>query len=48
MKETVVAQIFDAIESYSSQEFGEWILQWPGQFVCASEDTFFFQFEFEF
>ncbi|XP_031619236.1 LOW QUALITY PROTEIN: dynein heavy chain 7, axonemal [Contarinia nasturtii] len=36
MKETVFAQIFDAIESYSVQEFGEWISQWPGQFVHAT------------
>lgn len=40
MKETVGAQIFDAIESYSSQEFGEWILQWQGQFVCINSHMF--------
>lgn len=33
MKETVLARIFDAIESYAEQEFCDWIVQWPGQFV---------------
>lgn len=34
MKETVLAQIFDAFESYPTEEFGSWISHWPGQFVC--------------
>lgn len=34
MKETVLEKIFDAYESYASDEFGAWITHWPGQFVC--------------
>lgn len=33
MKETVLAQIGDSIESYSNEEFNDWIFHWPGQFV---------------
>lgn len=36
MKETVLEKIFDAYESYSSEEFSAWISHCAGQFVCIN------------
>lgn len=47
MKETMLARIFDAIESYEDQKFGEWIVQWPGQIVCNSRSIYFSQLEMQ-
>lgn len=51
MKDTVHSQIFDAFESYSSDEFTAWISHWPGQFVCMrnkKNKTLFFSVSFNF
>lgn len=36
MKDTVLSQIFDALEGCTTEEFSQWISHWPGQFVCIA------------
>lgn len=40
MKETVLSQICDSIESYSDEEFNDWIFRWPGQCVNINNNSF--------